>query len=86
MIAISTPSRTQPHARRKKRDLTPEGTRIRALRYAAKLLGGVPTLAKRLGVLPAAVDGWLNGKPELPDAQFLLVVDIVLDHNGRPRG
>ena len=58
----------------------PEGTHTRALRHVAKQLGGVPALAKRLGVLPGAIDGWIHGDREMPAATFQQVVDILLDH------
>ena len=63
----------------------PNGTRSRALRYAAKLVGGIPALSKRIGALPSALEQWMQGNPQIPDAEFLQVVDILLEHNGRPR-
>ncbi len=50
----------------------------------AKLLGGIPVLARRLSVLPGAIDGWIKGSSVMPDATFLRLVDILLLQRARP--
>ena len=50
----------------------------------AKLLGGIPVLARRLSVLPGAIDGWIKGSAAMPDATFPLLVDILLLQRARP--
>ena len=62
-----------------------KGTHARALHHAAELLGGTSVLARRLGVFPAAVSGWIDGSDTPSEAVFLQVVEILLGHDGRPR-
>ena len=73
----------QRRIREKKRDLVRKDTHARALRHVAKLLGGIPVLARRLSVLPGVIDSWIKGSSAMPDATFLRVVDILLGYSSR---
>ena len=55
----------------------PESIHARALRQAAKVLGGYENLQRRLQVPASALLPWLNGAQPMPEAVFLKVVDII---------
>ena len=57
---------------------TPEA-RQRLLEQAAARLGGVETLAKKLGVTQRAMNLYLSGAAPVPDALFLRLVDLLSD-------
>ena len=50
----------------------------KTLRYAEALAGGPAQLARRLNVDSRLLGSWLRGAEPIPDAIFLLLVDIVL--------
>lgn len=51
---------------------------MRALAVAEKRLG-IDELCNRLGVPAAAVRAWQSGALEMPDEDFLRLIDIVTD-------
>ena len=51
---------------------------LRGLEIAEKHLG-IDELCKRLGTTPATIQAWRIGQEEMPDAQFLNVVDLLLE-------
>jgi hypothetical protein len=55
-------------------------TQVRALHRACVILGGVPALARHLGVAEASLNAWLEAREELPQMVFLAAVEIVLLH------
>lgn len=56
-----------------------ESVRIRALREAARLLGGAAKLRDRLKASSADTADWLAGVREPPDEILLRAVDLILD-------
>jgi len=55
------------------------GVNIRALRLAARLLGGPAKLRDALGVSSVDMADWLAGTKELPREVLLRVMDLILD-------
>ena len=55
----------------------PESIHARALRQAAKVLGGYENLQRRLQVPASSLLPWLNGAEPMPERVFLQVVDII---------
>jgi len=51
---------------------------LRALDIVEKHLG-VEEVARRLGVSPKEIELWRSGRREVPDALFLLLVDLLID-------
>jgi len=63
----------------------PETTpRIRTLRRALRICGGVPALAHALGSSIGDLSHWLDGYAEPPTAVFILALEIVA--SGRDTG
>lgn len=65
------------------------GNRIhmRAVQRATEIAEGVTPLAMYLDVPPALVAAWIQGTNEVPQAVFLKVVEIIVEHAGpRMRG
>jgi hypothetical protein len=56
-----------------------ESVKTRALKLAARVLGGPEKLHERLGVPAAALDGWLSGRAEPPREILLEALDVILD-------
>lgn len=56
------------------------------IRRAAGMLGGYDKLALRLAVGPRQLERWARGLGAPSDAQFLTLVDIVLDSIPPPAG
>jgi hypothetical protein len=59
---------------------------IRALRLAARLVGGPAKLRDALGVSSAEVADWLAGTQEPPREILLRAVDLILDDLDRQEG
>jgi hypothetical protein len=57
----------------------PQAVRIDTLRRAARLLGGVDALARKLKVSTWRLEAWLNGQEAVPDDVFLRAVDLIED-------
>lgn len=58
---------------------------MRLVQAAAEMLGGNKALARRLGVPEQLIAGYRAGRPEIPDALLLRIVDIILaDRRGAP--
>ena len=55
----------------------PESIHARALRQAAKVLGGYESLQRKLQVPASSLLPWLNGAEPMPERIFLQVVDII---------
>jgi len=55
-------------------------TSVRALHRACLILGGVPALAKHLGVAEVSLRRWLEQAEEPPQMVFLAAVEIMLLH------
>ena len=55
----------------------PESIHARALRQAAKVLGGYENLQRKLQVPASSLFPWLNGVEPIPERVFLQVVDII---------
>ncbi|HZS68922.1 MAG TPA: hypothetical protein VFA72_17565 [Burkholderiales bacterium] len=55
-------------------------TYARTLHRACLVLGGVPQLAKHLGVSDAALRNWLEAREEPPQMVFLAAIEIILLH------
>lgn len=53
-------------------------TYVRALHHACLALGGLAQLANHLQVSDYAVNTWLQGREEPPEAVFLAAVEIIL--------
>jgi hypothetical protein len=58
--------------------LARETTYVRALHHACVVLGGVAQLASQLQASEYAVNTWLEGREEPPEAVFLAAVEIIL--------
>ena len=50
----------------------------RTLQRASEVLGGVEPLARHLGVSPAQLAHWIDGRGQPPTDVFLAAVDVVL--------
>jgi hypothetical protein len=57
----------------------PQAVRIDTLRRAARLLGGVEPLARKLRVSPRQLEAWMNGQEAVPTDIFLRTVDLIED-------
>ena len=55
----------------------PDTVHSRALKRAAEILGGVDPLCTYLGVSAFQLERWMRGEARLPDAIFLMVVDVL---------
>jgi hypothetical protein len=58
------------------------GNRIhmRAVQRATEIAEGVTPLAMYLEVPPVMIAAWIQGTSEVPQAVFLKVVEIIVDH------
>jgi len=63
-----------------------DSTYARALHRACLILGGVPALARHLGVPQASLEKWLDGREDPPQMAFLAAVEILLLHLEAPGG
>ncbi|HYR33879.1 MAG TPA: hypothetical protein VEQ87_06265 [Burkholderiales bacterium] len=52
---------------------------LRALRKAARLLGGEERLRELLDAPPGAFSRWMQGAEPVPDHIFLMMVDFLAD-------
>lgn len=59
---------------------TPNSVQLHALRWALEFKGDADSLAARLGVPAERVRIWLQGDAPIPDAIFLLLVDILAEN------
>lgn len=50
----------------------------RTLHRTCEKVGGIGSLAKRLGVSPATLKRWLDGAAPIPQSAFLKAVDILI--------
>lgn len=55
----------------------PQAVRIDTLRRAARLLGGVEALARKLGVSPRQLEAWMDVDGAVPADIFLRTVDLI---------
>ena len=56
-----------------------DSVKVRALREAARLLGGAAKLRERLKASAADTAAWLAGLEEPPDDMLLRALDVILD-------
>jgi hypothetical protein len=63
-----------------------ESVHVRALRLAARLLGGPAKLRDELGVASADLADWLSGSREPPREILFRALDIILDDLDRLDG
>jgi hypothetical protein len=58
------------------------GNRIqmRAVQRATEIAEGIEPLATYLGVPPACVAAWIQGKSEVRPVAFLKIVEMIVDH------
>jgi DNA-binding transcriptional regulator YdaS (Cro superfamily) len=54
---------------------------MRAVQRAMEIAEGIQPLATYLGVPPACVAAWIQGKSEVPAAAFLKVIEVIVDHS-----
>ena len=55
---------------------------LRALRKAARILGGEERLRALLDVPPGAFSRWMQGSEPMPTPVFLMIVDFLSDMEG----
>lgn len=59
--------------------MVPQADYVKALQYAATLVGGAAELASRLGLSQSSVRAMLLGEELLPDSVFQKTVDLILE-------
>lgn len=57
---------------------------VRVLDNCLRELGSIK-LAKRLGVTPTVVDMWRNGQLQIPEHEFILLIDVLLSLTASPK-
>ena len=59
-------------------DVLPNPLYAQCVTRAARLLGGLDSLARELYLAPRVLERWVDGRSKPPTAVFLRIVDILL--------